>query len=53
MKIKPTARFITEQVDECGEAIVLIGTRKAESATRARSIKNMKYMGRDLRIIHC
>ena len=33
MKIKPTARFITEQVDECGEAIILIGTRKAESAT--------------------
>ena len=39
MKIKPTARFIIEQVDECGEAIILIGTRKAESATRARSIK--------------
>lgn len=46
MKIKPTARFITEQVDECGEAIILIGTRKAESATRARSIKNMKYMAK-------
>lgn len=45
MKIKPTARFITEQVDECGEAIILIGTRKAESATRARSIKKHEIHG--------
>lgn len=48
MKIKPTARFITEQVDECGEAIVLIGTRKAESATRARSIKKHEIHGQRL-----
>lgn len=48
MKIKPTARFITEQVDECGEAIVLIGTRKAESATRARSIKKHEVHGQRL-----
>ena len=48
MKIKPTARFITEQVDECGEAIILIGTRKAESATRARSIKKHERHGQRL-----
>ena len=48
MKIKPTARFITEQVDVCGEAIVLIGTRKAESATRARSIKKHEIHGQRL-----
>ena len=48
MKIKPTARFITEQVDECGEAIILIGTRKAESATRARSIKKHERHGERL-----
>ena len=48
MKIKPTARFITEQVDECGEAIILIGTRKAESATRARSIKKLEIHGQRL-----
>lgn len=48
MKIKPTARFIVEQVDECGEAIVLIGTRKAESATRARSIKKHERHGERL-----
>ena len=48
MKIKPTARFITEQVDECGEAIILIGTRKTESATRARSIKKHEIYGKRL-----
>lgn len=48
MKIKPTARFITEQVDECGEAIILIGTRKTESATRARSIKKHEIHGQRL-----
>lgn len=48
MKIKPTARFITDQVDECGEAIILIGTRKAESATRARSIKKHEVHGQRL-----
>lgn len=48
MKIKPTARFIIEQVDECGEAIILIGTRKAESATRARSIKKHEIHGKRL-----
>jgi len=48
MKIKPTARFIKEQVDECGEAIILIGTRKAESATRARSIKKHEIHGQRL-----
>ena len=48
MKIKPTARFITEQVDECGEAIILIGTRRSESATRARSIKKHEIHGQRL-----
>lgn len=48
MKIKPTARFIVEQVDECGEAIILIGTRKTESATRARSIKKHEIHGKRL-----
>lgn len=48
MKVKPTARFITEQVAEDGEAIVLIGTRKAESATRARSIKKHEIRGKRL-----
>lgn len=42
MKIKPTSRFLTDQVAENGEAIILIGTRSSESTTRAKSIKNMK-----------
>lgn len=48
MKVKPTARFITEQVAEDGEAIVLIGTRKSESSTRARSIKKHAIRGKRL-----
>jgi len=48
MKVKPTARFITEQVAEDGEAIVLIGTRKSESATRARTIKKHAIRGKRL-----
>ncbi len=48
LKIKPTAQFITNQVDEYGEAIILIGTRKAESATRARSINKHEIRGKRL-----
>lgn len=48
MKIKPTAQFIIDQVDEYGEAIVLIGTRKAESQTRARSIQKHEIRGKRL-----
>lgn len=48
MKVKPTSRFVTEQVAEDGEAIILIGTRKAESQTRARSIKKHEIRGKRL-----
>lgn len=48
MKIKPTSRFIIEQVAENGEAIILIGTRSSESATRARSIKKHEIRGKRL-----
>lgn len=48
MKIKPTAKFIVDQVDEYGEAIILIGTRSDESATRARSIKKHEIHGKRL-----
>ncbi len=48
MKIKPTARFITEQVDEFGEAIILIGARKDESVSRARSIRRHEKHGKRL-----
>lgn len=48
MKIKPTSRFVTEQVADNGEAIILIGTRSAESQTRARSIKKHEIRGKRL-----
>lgn len=48
LKIKPTARFITEQVNEFGEAIILIGTRYAESANRARTMSKHAIRGKRL-----
>lgn len=38
MKIRPTTRFIQEQVARNGEVILLLGTRRAESAERARNV---------------
>ena len=48
LKIKPTARFITEQVDAFGEAIILIGTRYAESANRAKTMNKHATRGKRL-----
>ena len=48
LKIRPTSSFITEQVNEKGDAIILIGVRSAESATRARSIKKHEIKGKRL-----
>lgn len=48
LKIKPTSRFILEQVDEFGEAVILIGTRSAESAQRAKSMKKHAIKGKRL-----
>ena len=39
LKIRPTSNFLHEQIDEKGEAIVLLGTRYDESKTRELSIK--------------
>jgi len=38
MKIRPTSRFIREQVSQGGGAVLLLGVRRDESATRSRSI---------------
>ena len=38
MKIKPADQFIRERVRNHGEVILVLGTRKAESATRARTM---------------
>lgn len=48
LKIKPTSRFINEQVIENGEAIILIGTRSSESMTRAKTIKKHEIKGKRL-----
>ena len=48
LKIRPTSAFIAEQVDEKGEAIILIGVRSAESSTRANSIKKHEIKGKRL-----
>lgn len=48
LKIKPTSNFILDQIDEYGETIILIGARKAESTTRARSIKKHEVHGKRL-----
>jgi DNA sulfur modification protein DndC len=48
MKIKPTSRFIIEQVAQNGEAIILLGTRSSESANRARSMKKHDIRGKRL-----
>jgi DNA sulfur modification protein DndC len=48
LKIKPTSQFILDQLDEMGEAIILIGTRLDESATRANSIRKHQIKGKRL-----
>jgi DNA sulfur modification protein DndC len=48
MKIKPTSTFIINQVAADGEAIILIGTRLAESQQRAKSIKKHDIKGHRL-----
>lgn len=48
LKIKPSNRFITDMVRESGEVILVLGTRKAESASRAKTIeKHSRYRVRD------
>ena len=48
LKVKPTSRFIMEQLNITEEAIILLGTRSDESATRARSIKKHAMRGKRL-----
>lgn len=48
LKIRPTSSFLHEQIDEKGEAVVLLGTRYDESKTRERSIKKHEIAGQRL-----
>lgn len=45
MKIEPSNRFIQKTVDEDGEAVVLLGVRKDESAARKQSIVKREIDG--------
>lgn len=48
LKIKPSNRFISKVVTDNGEAILCIGARSAESAARAKVLKNnTKHRVRD------
>jgi DNA sulfur modification protein DndC len=38
MKILPTSRYIKERVSEAGKAILLLGVRRSESATRSATV---------------
>jgi DNA sulfur modification protein DndC len=49
LKINPTTRFIKETAELNEEAIILLGTRSAESANRAASIKKHEIKGQRLR----
>ncbi len=42
LKIKPSNAFITNVVRDNGEAILVLGTRKAESATRSHSMTRLE-----------
>lgn len=48
LKIRPTSRFLIEQLNEFGEAVILIGTRTSESAQRAKSMKKHAIRGKRL-----
>ncbi len=48
LKIRPTSSFLHEQIDEAGEAIVLLGTRYDESKNREDSMRKHEREGKRL-----
>jgi len=48
LKIRPTSKYIQDKVSFHGEAIILLGSRRAESNTRARSLERHANKGRRL-----
>lgn len=48
LKIKPANKFILDRAAEYGEVVVVLGVRKAESATRAQVMSLHKIAGSDL-----
>lgn len=49
MKIQPTSKFIIEKVSEYGNVIVILGSRKKESMTRAQTMANYEIKNSILR----
>lgn len=49
LKISPSNTFINNLVDKRGEAILVLGTRKAESATRAATMEHYETTGTNTR----
>ena len=45
LKIRPTSNFLLEQIDEKGEAIVLLGTRYDESQNREKTMRKHEVTG--------
>lgn len=48
MKINPTSQYIKDQVTAYGGVIILLGIRRSESETRAKSIKRHEVKGKRL-----
>lgn len=48
LKIKPTSRFVSEQISRYGEVIILLGTRYNESKSRSKSMKKFSKNGNRL-----
>lgn len=49
LKISPTTHFIKTKISDAGEAIILLGTRAAESSRRSRSMSKHAVHGQRLR----
>ncbi len=52
MKIKPVRKIIDDVTAQHGSVILLLGTRKDESASRSRRIQNREYSARGLNPHH-
>ncbi len=47
LKIKPASRFIENTASRYGEAILLLGARKAESAARSASLNRREHLSKE------
>ncbi|MFW9944765.1 MAG: DNA phosphorothioation system sulfurtransferase DndC [Candidatus Sifarchaeia archaeon] len=49
LKIKPATKYITDQVRENGEVVILLGARKSESASRSQTMGEYAIPGMKMR----